>query len=54
MEGPEGTKITGKIAREAISTKTRTGRPKADDSHCIIGKRTYNETPVISKLVRGK
>ena len=40
IEGPEGTKITGNRAKEAISTSARTGRPKAVDSHCILGRRT--------------
>lgn len=42
MEGPEGIKSTGNNAKEATSTRARTGRPKAVASHCMIGMRTYN------------
>jgi hypothetical protein len=43
MEGPEGIKNTGKSAREATSTRARTGWPKAVASHCMSGKRTCSE-----------
>jgi hypothetical protein len=43
MEGPEGIRNTGNKARDAVSTRERTGRPKAVASHSIIGKRTYNK-----------
>lgn len=43
IEGPEGIKNTGNKAREATSTRARTGRPKAVASHCMRGMRTYNE-----------
>lgn len=41
MDGPEGTRITGNKAKDATSTKARTGRPKAVASHSIIGRRIY-------------
>jgi len=37
MEGPEGIKNTGNKAREATSTRARTGRPKVVASHSMIG-----------------
>jgi hypothetical protein len=43
IEGPEGTRITGKRAKDATRTTANTGRPKALASHCMIGKRTYNK-----------
>lgn len=41
MEGPEGTRITGKRAKEAMRTRASTGRPKAVASHCMIGNKIY-------------
>ena len=43
IEGPEGTRITGKRAKDATRTTANTGRPKALASHCMIGKRTYSK-----------
>lgn len=54
MEGPEGIKNTGKRAREATSTRARTGRPKAVASHCMKGKRTYSEIEKDSVKIKQK
>lgn len=54
MEGPEGIKNTGKRAREATSTRARTGRPKAVASHCMKGKRTYSEIDKDSDKIKQK
>ena len=51
IEGPEGISSTGNNAREATSTKARTGRPKAVASQCMIGRRIYSK---IDKASRSK
>lgn len=54
IDGPEGSRTTGKKAKEATSTRARTGRPNAVDSHCRNGMRTYvkrnikNSIPILN------
>ncbi|KAG5625840.1 hypothetical protein H5410_011058 [Solanum commersonii] len=41
IDGPEGIRNTGNSAKEATSTRARTGRPNAVASQCRVGIRIY-------------